>query len=183
MGLAPSKGCWQPASEIIGLNALQKAHRPRWARHSIRVYREAWSRLVDNRAEGVHARAAAVPVWRSAERLRVRVGRSPRGSGRPMLWRLRQSAESWWRERESAIDTREEITAGMVGLTRSAMTVAVGASSWSNSTRPGAMGANPQGFFVSRFRGDWAITDEQTGGPAFAIPLRTSESWRPSVAG
>jgi hypothetical protein len=26
-------------------------------------------------------------------------------------------------------------------------------------------------------------TDEQTGPPAFAIPLRTSESWRPSVAG
>src|SRR5262249_59362131 len=41
----------------------------------------------------------------------------------------------------------------------------------------------PQGFFVSRFRGDRAVTDEQTGAPAFAIPLRTSESWRPSVAG
>jgi hypothetical protein len=27
------------------------------------------------------------------------------------------------------------------------------------------------------------LTEEQTGAPAFAIPLRTSESWRPSVAG
>jgi hypothetical protein len=27
------------------------------------------------------------------------------------------------------------------------------------------------------------IEDEQTGAPAFAIPLRTSVSWRPSVAG
>ena len=27
------------------------------------------------------------------------------------------------------------------------------------------------------------VTDKQTGAPAFAIPLRTSESWRPSVAG
>src|SRR5262249_19887924 len=26
-------------------------------------------------------------------------------------------------------------------------------------------------------------TDEQTDAPAFAIPLRTSKSWRPSVAG
>jgi hypothetical protein len=26
-------------------------------------------------------------------------------------------------------------------------------------------------------------TDEQTSAPAFAIPLRTSKSWRPSVAG
>ena len=43
--------------------------------------------------------------------------------------------------------------------------------------------SHPHGFFVSRFRGDRAITDQQTGAPAFAIPLRTSESWRPSVAG
>jgi hypothetical protein len=48
-------------------------------------------RLVDNRADRVHARAAVVPVWRGVERLRVRVGPSPRGSGR---WRLKHSAEN-----------------------------------------------------------------------------------------
>src|SRR5262249_35060647 len=41
----------------------------------------------------------------------------------------------------------------------------------------------PQGFFVSRFRGDRAVTDEQIGAPAFAIPLRTSESGRRGAAG
>ncbi len=53
------------------------------------------------------------------------------------------------------------------------MTVAVGTSSWSNSTRFGAMGAR-----TAKRR-----TPNKPAPPAFAIPLRTSESWRPSVAG
>jgi hypothetical protein len=32
-------------------------------------------------------------IWRAAERLCVRVGRSRTRSGRPVLWRLRHSAE------------------------------------------------------------------------------------------
>src|SRR6266487_347412 len=79
--------------------------------------------------------------------------------------------------------------AGMVGLTRSAMTVAVGTSSWSNSTRFGAMGARTakrrtlRAFLYLVFAVIEPSRTNKPAPPAFAIPLRTSESWRPSVAG
>jgi len=44
--------------------------------------------------------------------------------------------------------------------------------------------SHPQAFFDPVFAViEPSITDGHTGAPAFAIPLRTSESWRPSVAG
>ena len=47
------------------------------------------------------------------------------------------------------------------------MTVAAGASSWSNSTRPGAMGTNPQDFLYLVFA---VIEPSRTNKPA-ARPL------------